>query len=46
MKNDERHYESISHWGMFPVENRQPEPRKRIEKLLYPVMEQIIDIKV
>jgi hypothetical protein len=47
MENEEI---SISHWGIFFTPKHEPEVtearRKRIEKLLFPIVEQIVDIKV
>lgn len=43
-------YISVSHWGMFKnVPKHEPEVeerRKRFEKILFPVVEQIVKVKV
>ena len=51
-KEAERDAESISHWGIFPGTRHEPEvvaakrKQKEIDKLLFPVVEQIVDIIV
>jgi hypothetical protein len=41
---------SISHWGIFVVPKDEPEViearRKKMEKLLFPVVEQIVNVRV
>jgi hypothetical protein len=45
------YYISVSKWGMFPAPAPKHEPetiaaKKRIERLLFPVMERVVDIKI
>jgi len=40
---------SVSHWGLFPIPDAKTEKsnaqRDRIEKILFPIMECIVDIR-
>ncbi len=43
-------YISLSHWGMFLVspaeEQRQPETKKKLEKISFPVVERLLDVRI